>query len=79
MTHKPNRTNLPPAKSADEYERELAALRARVEDLETALRKIACSRGPLYFDPQEPGPETEVLIYFIIELARAALSPKGEA
>jgi len=33
MTHKPNRTNLPPAKSADEYEREIADLRARVENL----------------------------------------------
>jgi len=31
MTHKPNPKHLPPAKSADEYERELAALRARVE------------------------------------------------
>lgn len=59
-----------------------SAITAKVEEatapLEDALRKIACSRGPLYFDPQEPGPEPEVLIYFIIELARAALSPKGD-
>ena len=45
----------------------------RVLVVETALRKIACSRGPLYFDPQEPGPETEALIYFVIDLARGAL------
>ncbi len=37
MTHKPNRTNLPPAKSADEYEREIAALQAKVEELEKSL------------------------------------------
>lgn len=34
MSHKPNRTNLPPAKSAEEYERELAAIRARIEEFE---------------------------------------------
>ncbi len=41
MTHKPNPKHLPPRKSADEYERELAALRARVEELEAALRPYA--------------------------------------
>ena len=40
MTHKPNRTNLPPAKSADEYEREIAALQARVEELERTLAAL---------------------------------------
>ena len=81
MTHKPNpKHQLPVQWIAYEYERELAALQARVEGLETALGKIAYSRGPLYFDPQEPGldSEPEDYIHYIRDIARAALSPKGE-
>lgn len=37
MTHAPNRSNLPPAKSAAEYEREIGALRNRARDLEVAI------------------------------------------
>jgi len=37
MTHKPNRTNVPPAKSADEYEREIAKLKLRIAELETLV------------------------------------------
>jgi len=40
MTHKPNRTHLPPAKSADEYEREIAALQAKVKELEMTLAAL---------------------------------------
>jgi len=72
MTHKPNPKHLPPAKSADEYERELAALQARVEELETALIKIALS-VPLYYDPQKPGLEPEEWICYIKDIARGAL------
>jgi hypothetical protein len=35
MTHKPNPKHLPPRKSADEYERELAALSPKGDHVET--------------------------------------------
>jgi len=38
MTHKPNRTNLPPAKSADEYEREIAILKLQLQKAETIIK-----------------------------------------
>jgi len=74
MIHKSNPKFLPPKKSADEYEREIAALQARVEGLETALIKIALS-APLYYDPQKPGLEPEEWICYNADIARAALSP----
>jgi hypothetical protein len=37
MTHKPNRTNVPPAKSAEEYEREIVKLKLRIAELETLV------------------------------------------
>jgi len=68
MTHKPNPKHLPPRKSADEYERELAALRARVERLHE--RELASLREVL----AELQRKTTLLT-----LGLAALSPKGEA
>ena len=38
MTHKPNRTNLPPKKSADEYEREIAILKLLLQKAETIIK-----------------------------------------
>jgi len=43
MTHKPNRTNLPPAKSADEYEREIALLKLQLQEAEKTISRAATS------------------------------------
>jgi len=64
MTHKPNRTNLPPAKSAGEYEREIAALRARVKAWEALGETI---KHNVVLDEHHWADEL------------CALSPKGEA
>ena len=77
MTHKPNRTNLPPAKSADEYERELAALRARVEELEGA-RESAWNDG-WRVGAKDANELKGISTNPFTLAASAALSPKGEA
>ena len=76
--HKPNRTNFPPKKSADEYERELAALRARVERLHE--RELASLRARVEELEQEREVLAELQRKTLLTLGDlAALSPKGEA
>ena len=69
MTHDRNKTHLPPAKSAREYEAEIATLRARVEKLEGALRPYAQLPHHEECSHYECGLRREAL---------AALSPKGD-
>jgi len=43
MTHKPNPKFLPPKKSADEYEREIAILKLQLQEAEKTISRAATS------------------------------------
>ena len=51
MSYKSNPQYLPPKKSADEYEREIARLKLQLREAETTIRKAAASTWDDWSDP----------------------------
>ncbi len=51
MTHKSNPKFLPPKKSADEYEREIAILKLQLQEAEKTISRVATSISDEWSDP----------------------------
>jgi len=51
MSYKSNPQNLPPSRSAEEYEREIGILKLQLREAETTIRKAAASTWDEWSDP----------------------------